>query len=518
MAMAQAALQAEIEVPVEASPGPASGRGPAPVHRVVRNSLFNLAVQAVYALLYLAAIAALARGLGKEAFGTYYVLFALVLTVQLVCEAGLGTVLTRRLARSPERWRETAGEAAGLFAAAAAASVVVLATLGAAWSWARDGAMLVPCVLAGLTCGALQVHRFASGVLAAFELFAYENAARLLQGSTFAVLAVGLAWLDRSDVSTVMGALAASQVVAALVVVIGLCLRCGRVRWHFRPGIAPGWLAESVPLGCGDVLRGLLWQVDTVLLGLLVPAGIVGIYSVAYRPLGPINWVPLAVLTALFPTLARTAASNRAALARSFATSVRLLWMAALPIAVILCVCADPVVHVIAGPEYAEAARPLRVVIWITCLSFVSYPFRFVLAALGRPRAYATLVLASLVVQVGLGLTLIPHWSYWGACTGSVVSEALFTATGLALCGYLGVGGIDWSGLARAAVAAALMAGALWPARELAAPVLAPVVVAAAGLYLVLCIALGALRPDELRRVREACGIGPVRLCGAREQ
>jgi O-antigen/teichoic acid export membrane protein len=472
---------------------------------VLRNGALNLAGQGIYAVFYLVAVSTLARGLGREAFGTYYMLFALVLVVQLLCEAGLGTVLTRRLARTPDLRRQTMAEAAGLFAVSALASVGSFAVLGAAWCCVQGEAALWPrFAAAGLACAAMQGQRFGAAVFAGFELFVYENFARVLQGAIFAGLAALLVVLGVASPATVMAALAASCIIATLFLLACLWHRFGVVlpRW----ASLWNWLSESVPLGLGDVLRGLVFQVDTLLLGLLQVAAVVGVYSVAYRPLGPINWVPLAILTAVFPSLARPA-SNPAELSRTFAASVRLLWIAGLPIAVFFCVCAEPIVVLIAGGDYIEAARPLRVVIWITCLMFLSYPFRFLFTALGRPQVYAGLVLLGLTVQVGAELILIPRFGYWGACAGSVLGETLFTIAGIAMCRRLGVGGIEWPALGGAALAAVGMACVLWPARRLPLPLLVPAAAGAAALYLVLCVALGALRRSEVRRFREACGV-----------
>src|SRR5205085_8734527 len=108
-------------------------------------------------------------------------------------------------------------------------------------------------------------------------------------------------------------------------------------------------------LGLGDVVRGLTWQVDTILLRLLQPAAAVGVYSIAYRPLGPLNWVPRAVLTAMFPSFARLAEGDRPGLGRAFAASARLMWLVSLPIAVSIFVGAEPIIAVLAGPQYLEA-------------------------------------------------------------------------------------------------------------------------------------------------------------------
>lgn len=489
-------------------------------HRMLRNGAFNLAVQGLYAVFYLVIIASLARGLGKEGFGEYYTLFALMLVVQAVCEVGVSTVLTRRLARSPETWRATMSEPAALFTGIVLASVGVFLGLGVLGSWLRGDATLWPCfALAGLACAAMQVQRFCAAVFAAFELFAYENLARILQGASLAGAVSVLAWQGTLRLAMVFALLAASHVLSALFLIASLtrhwCSDGQRRKGEAHPSrLTPrtasvkNWLAESVPLGLGDVLRGLCWQLDTVLLGLLQPAAVVGIYSVAYRPLGPINWIPLSILTAVFPAFARTAESNRGALQHMFAASMRLLWIASLPIAVFFCIGAERVILLIAGPEYVEAAQPMRVVIWITSLSFLSYPFRFLFAALGRARLYAVLVLLTLTSQATIAVTLIPRWGYWGACTGSLLAETFFTTAGLILCGRLSVGGIAGRALAGAAIAAVGMAALLWPARNLPLPLLALAAVGATGIYLVLCVLLGALRRQEVRRFVEALGLG----------
>jgi O-antigen/teichoic acid export membrane protein len=280
--------------------------------------------------------------------------------------------------------------------------------------------------------------------------------------------------------------------------------RCGWLGWQLHPTALRSWLAEAVPLGLGDVVRTLTWQLDTILLSLLQPAAVVGIYSVAYRPLGPLNWLPRAVLQALFPAFARMAADDRTSLDRAFAHSIRLLWIISLPLAVAICFCAEPLITLLAGREYQAAVVPMRLLIWITSLSFLSAQFRFLFAAVGKQRLFAWLVILVFTVEAAVELLLIPHWGYFGACAGSVSGELLFTAVGLFICRRLGIGRIEWGALLRAAVAAGGMAGMLWFARGLSLPWLLAATAGATGTYFALCIWLGALQGDELRRFGEA--------------
>src|SRR5205823_2654822 len=160
----------------------------------------------------------------------------------------------------------------------------------------------------GVACAALQVQRFAAGIFQAFEMFGYENGARILQGALFT--AGVFAFIDRG-LPMMMEALAASQVFGAALMLAALRRRWGR-------------------LG------------------------------------GQLN--------------------------RAFSTSIRLLWVISIPIAVAIFVCAEPLVIVLAGSDYLEAVVPLRILIWITSLSFLSFQFAFLLTAVHQQRTYAWLV------------------------------------------------------------------------------------------------------------------------------
>jgi stage V sporulation protein B len=466
-------------------------------HRVLRNSTINLSSQGLYAVFHLLSVIILARGLGKDGFGEFYTLFALILVVQLVVEVGTGRILTLRISQAPPLWRKTAGEAGGVFALLSLASAAVFWLGGGLWSWYRhDAGLFFEFVAAGIACAALQVQRFAAGIFQAFEMFGYENGARILQGALFTA---GVFALIGQGLPMVMQALAASQLLGAALMLVALRRRWGRLGGHLNLPILKTWLGEALPLGLGDMIRGLTWQLDTILLAFLQAPAVVGIYSIAYRPLGPLNWLPRAVLTAAFPSFARMA-QDRLPLNRAFSTSIRLLWIISIPIAVAIFVCAEPLVIVLAGPDYLEAVVPLRILIWITSLSFLSFQFAFLLTAVHQQRSYAWLVGLVFVLEAAVELALIPWWSYLGACIGSILGEIAFTVLGLALCRRLGYGQMPWRPLALAVLAGAGMGLILWPLRAWPLGVLIPAVALATAFYLIICIGSGALQWQEVRR------------------
>jgi O-antigen/teichoic acid export membrane protein len=475
------------------------------VHRILRNSTLNLVAQGLNATFNLLVVVILARSLSQDRFGLFSLLVALITAFQVVLELGVTTVLTCRIAQKPDTWRETVAEATGLMAVVVVVSFAGFLVFGLGWSWLRQDSLLLPvCAVAGLACAAQQVQRGCAGVFRAFEMFLDENLSRVVQGGLFIVFVLVLALVGHASLVTAMASFAFSHAVAAVYLLVRLQQQRHCLSWRFRFGRLRGWLAEAIPVGIGEWVRQLTWQLDTLLLGFMQTDVVVAIYSVAYKPLGPLNWLPRAVLQATFPAFARLAVGDPEARERAFASSIRLLWIISVPIAVAICICAEPVILLLAGPSYLEAVLPMRILIWIATLSFISFQFRFLFTAVGRQRPYAWLVVLVFAIEAAIEVVLIPHWSYLGACTGSMVGELVFTVLGLALCRAWGIGRIEWSVLLRTALAGAAMALALWWLRGLPILLLLPVVGVLTLGYFGLCVLLGALSWDEVRHFYEA--------------
>jgi O-antigen/teichoic acid export membrane protein len=492
--------------------GSALPAGGASASRIMRNGTFSLVTQVLQTVLNLAVFAILARALGKELFGEYVTFWTLIMVVQLVVEAGMTTLLTCKIVQAPERWQEVVGEAADLCVAVTLASAGVFLVLGAGWvCLARDWAVFPCCVAAGLACSVIQVQRFSTGVFRAFDRFDEENLARLGQSLLYTLLVVALVELRVAGVSSVLVMLAVSFVVADAFLLVRL-KRFGRFTWRFSPALAWKWIREAFPLGVGDIVRGPFWQIDLLLLGLLQPLAVVGIYSVGSRPLLPLYWLPRSVLTAAFPSLARMAGKPEQLL-QKVSNSIRLLWVISLPLAAGSAICADSIVYILGGQEYSEAALLLAILMWKVPLVFGAMPLRYLFTAVGQQHAYGRLVIAAFFLELLASLALIPWLGYFGACISTLLAELVFTVAGLVLCRQT-VGALDYRPLGAALLAVGAMGAVLAAARwSVQSPLaLLPLLVVATLVYLAVCLLLGALRWEEVRPLaRRLTGHWPVR-------
>jgi len=493
--------------------------GPGSLGRMIRNSGFN-AVGTILSLgLNFVAIFVLARRLGKEALGLYFTIFTVALVVYFILDSGITMVLTRRIARGTDQLKRHVSEATGLLAVASLAAIVIMSLLGVAWAELEPlvgktrssinlsaGGIIFIFTAAGMACAGRLMLEFYAAVFRGLELFEYENVARVIQASLFAgLIALGVHPPDETGLYMAVAALVISNVAGGTYIAIVLARGWHCVGFSLSRKVLADWVPESLPLGIGDLVQRVTWQIDTLLLSWLRPLAEVGLYSIAYRPLQPLNLVPRTVLSVTFPHFSRLADTSPIELGQAFARSIRWLWIVSLPISITICVWAEPLVILAAGERYREAAVPLRLLIWIVNLSFVSTQFRFLFTALGRQRAFAKLVLPILVFKIVIELALIPQWHYFGAIAGSCLAEFTLVAVGLMVCRQLGLGNLEWSLMGRATAAAVLMFLMLWPLRATGWPLLITGTAVTGMIYFACCVALGALPKAELARLADTC-------------
>jgi O-antigen/teichoic acid export membrane protein len=266
------------------------------------------------------------------------------------------------------------------------------------------------------------------------------------------------------------------------------------------------WFGESIPLGVGDVVRQLFMQIDTLMLGLLSTPVNVGLFSVASRPLQPLRLVPRTIVSVTFPMMSRAAHLQREVLSRTFAKTTNLLWVASLPICIATAACAEPLVLKTAGPEFAAAVDPLRLLIWATVLTFVNAQLRFAFTALDAEQQYWRQSVGTLLVKLPLCAVCILMFGIYGACAAVLLGEVVATMWGLAVLRSMEVVGPGWRQLVRAVPAGVAMYVALLPFVDADSSLLwiASGLALSSLLYLITCLLTGAWPREDAKMFQRA--------------
>jgi O-antigen/teichoic acid export membrane protein len=247
--------------------------------------------------------------------------------------------------------------------------------------------------------------------------------------------------------------------------------------------------------GIQDILGVLLAKLDAVLLSLLASAAAVGRYGTAYRLLESTFFLTIAVLGAFAAMFTYLDRDSEPSVQTVFERAVKLELALLVPCAVGFGLLAEPVVRLLFGAEFENAAVPLRLLApAIVCLGIVTIASSLLIAR-GRLPLLLRVGAVAVVLNIGLNLALIPSLDDAGAATAMLITAVALAAVVLERA-VAAVGGVPW----RRMLAAPLAAGAAmalplallpWPAAALAAGL-----AAYAGAYVVV---ERAISPTDLR-------------------
>jgi O-antigen/teichoic acid export membrane protein len=480
-----------------------TGNGVGPVARVAKNSLFplgtgllNRAFDFVFALVYL-------RVLGPQGTGAYTFAVVVVGYFDILVNFGLGTLLTREVARDPSQAERYFGNT--LATRLGMATLVLLAALALAGPIAGplqigpDVGLAIVLLTLGMLPGALAST--ASAMFMARERMEVPAAVTVMStlvkvGLGTAVLLAGWGIVGLAVVSL------AANVLNAVVLGALMAAMLGSPRLHIDLRFSRGLLALSWPLMLNNFLNSLFFRIDAVLLKPLAGEVALGHYATAYKFIDGLQIIPSTFVLALFPILSRQAAGHPHELVRAFTFGLKVLLILALPISVGTTLLAEPIIGLLAGPAFLpDSALALQVLIWFLPFSFVNGLTQYVLIALNRQRWITLSFFVAAAANLALNLWAIPRYGFLGAAVATVISEwILLMPFWYAVRRHVAAVpllGLTW----RPILAAMIMGLAVYWARDVGPWLAIPL---GAVVYGVALLALGTVSREELKALRQS--------------
>jgi O-antigen/teichoic acid export membrane protein len=371
----------------------------------------------------LAAVAA--PTLGEGAFGSYQVAATATGFLVLATEMGLGAWTTRALARDRSRADAIVGTALrrrGRALVGFAAAVFLLAA-GIHASAAR--ALLLWLAVAAVANAAVD---YAATVFRGFERLqdeAWVNVARavLVTGTGLAAVRLG-----RSAVALAAGSALGSLAAAGCMVAL--------IRRHYPaisgrvaapdPELARSAAREGLPLWAITAVTLLYSRGDILMMRLFVDTPTIGAYSAADKVFEGVSMVTGVMLAALFPPLAR--AHHEPDAQRRWERLVAGLLLAAGTAAGgLFFAFAVPIVAVVYGSGFADAAPSLRVLGLAAPLVCLNYALSHILVARNEERRSLVFAGIALLANVAANRVLLPRLGGPGAAWATLVTEATMT-------------------------------------------------------------------------------------------
>jgi O-antigen/teichoic acid export membrane protein len=366
-------------------------------------------------------VAIAGRTLGEAGFGRFSFASSLAVLLAFGSDLGLTTWTTRALARSPERSVPVLGT--GLRLRLAASGVVVVA-LGVVALCTRDRATAVAVAALGVAALTRGLCDHARAVFRAHERLGDESKLNIVvgvlgMGGGIAGLLAGAGGVGTLALGIMAGTFAGA--------VYGFSL-LGR---NYGPwaGPADGTLArrmlrEAAPFWLAGAFTLIYARADVLVLKALSSDAEVGAYRAAGQIVEAAKQLPVLLMTATFPQLARAFQESRASLLRVERALGGLLLASGLLVAGTLAAVAAPLITLMVGPQFARAVPALRTLALALPLQYLNCGVLHFFIARDRGGLNMAFAAAMVLVNGAANALLDGRFAATGAAAATVVTEA----------------------------------------------------------------------------------------------
>ena len=360
------------------------------------------------------------RALGTAGFGRFSFASNLAVVLAFASDLGLTIWTTRALSRSPEQAAAVLGT--GLRLRLKAALPVMLALCGTALA-VDDRGYAIALLALGAAYLARGLCDHARAAFRAHERLGDEgklNAAIAVLAAAGGILGLTAGGgLPGLALGVMVGSLAGSGYGFIL-----LGRNYGPWAGPADPALVPRMLREAAPFWLAGAFTLIYARADVFLLEPLSSYAEVGAYRAAGQLVEVVKQVPVLLMTATFPQLARAFQESRTDLARVERALAGLLIGGGVVLGAILAAAADPIVDLLFGPAFARAVPALRVLALSVPLAFVNCGVLHFFVARDRGALNLAFAAAMVLVNSGANLLLDGRLGALGAASAAVITEA----------------------------------------------------------------------------------------------
>lgn len=389
--------------------------------KVAYNIVFSGVAKVLSTVLALVSIGLVTRYLGKEGFGDYATVLAFLSLFSAAADLGLYHISTREISRPDADEENILGN---IFSLRLISSLIMVFIAWATTRFlpypehVRGGIVIIALsfffasnyqILNGIFQKRLSMDKVAIG-----ELLGKAGQLLIVLGAIKLRLEFG--WI----VASILGNMIISFIIVSLWSrkYISIKLKFDFAYWKI-------FLKEAFPMGAASVITFLYFKLDTILLSVMKSNADVGIYNVAYKVLENVTFFPAMIMGLVMPLLSHAAFSDRKKFETISNSAFKLFVILVIPMVVSVLFLANEIVWVVGGPDFAESAGILRILVLALALIFFGQFFSTTLIVNNMQKKLMYIFAFAAACNIVLNLIFIPKFSYLAAAYISVITELL---------------------------------------------------------------------------------------------
>jgi O-antigen/teichoic acid export membrane protein len=300
-------------------------------------------------------------------------------------------------------------------------SVSIVIATGFAVAAGYDSARIVGTAVAGIGLGLVSVQSTVAVPLFTMLRLGQTTALELLRQAIWVALLVVLALLGAGILPLLAATIPAGVIMLAATA--ALTRRHMPIRPALRPTVWVTLLRDTLTFSLATGV-GAMYVFTTQILTSLTATGVQnGLFAASFRVFIVAASIASLVVSAAFPVLARAARDDRERLRYAVQGMFEVVLILGVAAALGAVTGAAPIIELIAGPHFAQAAAPLRIEGAALLASFILPALGMALISLHRHRALAIANLVALSITATLTVILAKSHGATGAAVATVCGE-----------------------------------------------------------------------------------------------
>jgi O-antigen/teichoic acid export membrane protein len=200
-----------------------------------------------------------------------------------------------------------------------------------------------------------------------------------------------------------------------------------KLRFLYDREVIKYFFPIAIPFALAAIFNRVYSYIDSIILSKLASAEVVGWYSIPYKTSYAFQFLPIALVAAVYPRFSEYFFNNKERLKYIFENALKYLLILAFPIAVGIFILADDIVLNVFSEEYLNSVLPLKILIFATIFIFTNFLLGAFLNACDRQKTQTILVGIAMVVNIILNFSLIPKYGASGAAISALAGNIFIT-------------------------------------------------------------------------------------------
>ena len=194
-----------------------------------------------------------------------------------------------------------------------------------------------------------------------------------------------------------------------------------RPRWDRE--VMKFFIKITIPFALAAIFARVYSYIDSILLSKLMGDREVGWYSIPYKITYAFQFIPSALVAALYPKFSEYFVTDKNKLAYTLERSFKYLLIIVFPIVFGISILAKDIVLSLYTAEYLNSVLPLQILLVGLIFSFVSFPLGSFLNACNKQVSQTVIVFSIMVINIISNLILIPRLGVMGAALSALIGN-----------------------------------------------------------------------------------------------